>query len=1591
MTSGDGSQATAATFSPYAVAVDGSGNVYIDDYDNHRIRKITASTAVITTVAGTGTSGYTGDGGLATSADLSYPAGVAVDKSGNIFIADSNNAVIRKVTASTGVISTVAGNGIAGFSGNGGPATSAELSYPQGLALDSSGNLYIADAGDGVLWKLTMSSGIITVVAGKGIAGYSGDGGAATNAELNAPTGVTVDSAGNLFIADTWNDVIRKVNTSGTISTIAGNGTCCYAGDGGPAVSASLSYPQDVGVDSFGNVYIVDEGENRIRMVAAGTNIISTFAGNGIGGYAGDGGQSTGAEIWGPGGIALDNAGNIYIADSYNYRIRVVGTRGTPTSPGAGYIVTVAGDGVKGYSGDGGIATSAELYYLSGLALDKSGNFYFADRSDSVIRKVTASTGIISTVAGNGTQGHSGDGGLATSAQLYWPDDVAVDASGNLYIADSYNNRIRKVTASGIISTIAGNGTSGYSGDGGQALNAELNYPTAVAVDSSGNVYIGDWLNDRIRKVTPSGIISTIAGNGTQGSTGDGGPATSAEIAIGTPGMALDVSGNLYFASAYRVRKVNLSTGIISTVAGNGVGGYTGDGGPATSANIDPAGVTVDGSGNLYISNEGSGLAEQSVRQVISGTISTFAGRGTGCSQETNSVGDGCPATNAILVDPTSVAVDSVGNVYILDTYNYRVRKVGATSGITKTTPSITWPTPANIPYGTPLGSMQLDATATQGGNFVYSPPAGTVLALGSQTLSVTFTPTDSTFYNSATASVILVVGNAPVPITWPTPTRIIYGTALSSAQLDASTSVAGKFVYSPASGSVLTAGSHTLSTTFTPNDTTDYTTTTATVPITVNKALPPITWPQPADIKYGTALSSTQLNATSTVTGGFAYNPAAGTVLSVGPHGLLATLTPNDATDYTTANLVAYLTVTPATNTFDTGTITLTVNGTTAATTTYGSTSTPSTIAAGLVAGVSGGSPVTVTAVDDAIYLESKTAGGTTNYPYTLQTTTWNAAFTNPSFVYPAITGALDGGQNLNAAGTTVYSYCVPGPSNPSCTATTNGYDAVGNLKTYTDTSLGKPLMGTWNFSYDSLSRVTLATDNQPNNPSTSYCWGYDAFGNRTIQGGSNQTFAVGSPAAPGTSPCQPASGASFTSTWASYNTTANNNQFTNTSQAIGGVTYDAAGNITYDGVSQYLYDGDGRVCAVASSPVPGTTTLTGYIYGADGQRVAKGSITAWSCDPTLNGFKTINDYILGPSGEQVSEIGMNTSTSTMVFQHTNVWAAGKLLATYDNDGIHFYFDDPLGTRRAQTDYAGVLEQTCNSLPFGDSLSCSNSTQYPTEHHFTGKERDSESGNDYFGARYYASSMGRFMSADWSAKIMPVPYATMGDPQSLNLYAYMHNNPLGGVDADGHCNSGHFFCDVWKGAKAAVLNPFIGAYNKVSKDSMLCTTGACPALGNMKAPHIAPVPIENKTQAVSMVATSVAIGLLTGSPAASAEGTAASTESTLSDLATQAVQNIGPGSGARYGTLVHSEFADLVEGLGNSNLSTEVSYLGGKVVPYGTSGSVRLDVVEGPLDAPTAAYDLKTGSAALTPARITQIQGELPGGSNVPVREIRP
>ena len=511
--------------------------------------------AIITTVAG----GGVGDGGPATNAPIAHPAGVAVDASGNLYIADSENHRVRKVDTS-GIITTVAGNGTAGYSGDGGPATNASLRAPNGVAVDASGNLYIADSANSRIRKVD-TSGIITTVAGPGTPGYD----------------VAVDASGNLYIAELGNHRIRKVDTLGVITTVAGNGTAGYSGDGEPATNASLGYPLGVALDISGNLYIAQSYNNRIRKVDT-SGIITTVAGNGTYGYSGDGGPATNASLRAPSDVAVDASGNLYIADSANHCIRKVDT--------AGIITTVAG-----------------MSHPSDVAVDASGNLYIAEVDAHRISKVDTS-GIITTVAGNGAGGYSGDGGPATNASLWWPSGVAVDASGNLYIAEVGNQRIRRVDTSGIITTVAGNGTAGYSGDGGPATNARLCWPSDVAVDASGNLYIADWYNHRIRKVDTSGIITTVAGNGTASYSGDGGPATNASLRY-PHGVAVDVNGNLYIADYdnHRIRTVD-PLGIITTVAGNGTEGYSGDGGPATNARLQyPSGVTVDTSGNLYIAD----------------------------------------------------------------------------------------------------------------------------------------------------------------------------------------------------------------------------------------------------------------------------------------------------------------------------------------------------------------------------------------------------------------------------------------------------------------------------------------------------------------------------------------------------------------------------------------------------------------------------------------------------------------------------------------------------------------------------------------------------------------------------------------------------------------------------------------------------------------------------------------------------------------------------------------------------------------------------------------------------------------------------
>lgn len=579
--SGDGGPALSASFEFLSgIAVDSAGDVYVSDYYAHVVRKVTAA-GTITTVAGNGTAGYSGDGGPGTSAELYSPAGLAVDSVGNLYIADPTEHVVRKL-APDGTITTAAGNGTAGDSGDGGPATSARLAFPNDVAMDAAGNLYIADGSairkvkpDGTIVTVKefvgapplavdsagnvfivvdpnvlrlAPSGVLTTVAGNGQPGYSGDGGPATAAQIaGGATGLAVDAAGDLYIADSENRRIRKVSAAGIISTLAGNGGFRFSGDGGPAASSVLNSPTGVAVDAAGDLLIADNGNNRVRKVTPG-GTITTVAGNGAIGPLPQGfqGPATSASLGGPQSVAADSSGDIFVAGGY---------RGFPLG---GYLGEVNSAGMFLT-----LAANSSIESYAGVAVSGTGGVYVSEPYICVCVQIVYPDGKVTTVAGNGNYGFSGDGGPATSAALSGPGGLALDGAGNLYIADVGYGRIRKVTPSGIITTVVSCIEDGFTG-----MFDCLYGPQAVAVDSQGSLYIADTGNDVVRKLTPDGITTTVAGNGIQcggvvlncrnnGFSGDGGPATSA-VLNGPSGVAVDGAGNIFIADTgnNRVREV---------------------------------------------------------------------------------------------------------------------------------------------------------------------------------------------------------------------------------------------------------------------------------------------------------------------------------------------------------------------------------------------------------------------------------------------------------------------------------------------------------------------------------------------------------------------------------------------------------------------------------------------------------------------------------------------------------------------------------------------------------------------------------------------------------------------------------------------------------------------------------------------------------------------------------------------------------------------------------------------------------------------------------------------------------------------------
>jgi len=699
--------------SPSGIAVDQSENIYFTSLNNC-IFKL-APSGSLTLLAGNARLGYFGDGGLAVNARFQFSfdyavdpiAGLAIDKAGNLYVADSGNNRVRSISAS-GLIATVAGNGAPSYSGDGGPATAAGLNRPSGLAIDNSGNLYIADTGNNRVRKVT-DSGVITTVAGNGQQGFGGDGSAAIDAQLNSPQGLAVDSTGRLYIADSRNERVRKLTPDGIILTVAGIGTYGYSGDGGPATNSQLGYPTGVSIDADGNLYIAEaKNQGTIRRVS-GAGQIDTLA--------------SGLNV--PLSLVLDASGTLYVTVENELYVKKV-------SP-AGIVSAVAGNGTFGYSGDGGLATAAQINYPQAVSLDNFKNLYIADSQNRLVRKVS-STGIMTTVAGGGCSPFSdcnrGDGGQAVLAGLRYPTAVAADTSGNFYVTDDYS--VRKISSAGIITTVAGNGAPSYSGDGGPATAAGLNQPGGLAIDSSGNLYIADTGNHRVRKVTTTGIITTVAGNGQQGFGGDGGASINAHLNF-PQGLAVDSTGNLYIADSanLRIRRVSPSL-VITTVAGDGTSGHSGDNGLATSAQLlNPTSVSVDKDGRIYIADAFF------VRSISpAGTISTIAGSPNARSGNEDYSGDGGPATAAALFDSAAIAVDSNGNIYVADSFHNAIRYLQpialGISAVTNAASSISGPiAPGEIvtTYGSGLGPSQLVKATVGDDGLIDKQLAGTTVS----------------------------------------------------------------------------------------------------------------------------------------------------------------------------------------------------------------------------------------------------------------------------------------------------------------------------------------------------------------------------------------------------------------------------------------------------------------------------------------------------------------------------------------------------------------------------------------------------------------------------------------------------------------------------------------------------------------------------------------------------------------------------------------------------------------------------------------------------------------------------------------------
>ncbi|NOT00759.1 MAG: hypothetical protein HOP29_09035 [Phycisphaerales bacterium] len=712
-----------ALYLPQDTTVGPDGNLYILDWNNHRVRRVINDT--VETVAGTGELGNA-DPGMALTSQFNHPTNVAFDDQGRMIIAAWHNSKIMRVDLATGVLELVAGTGGRSFGGDGGPAAMAILDLPSSVAVTAAGEILVSDQANFRIRRIDPDGSIFTI-CGDGMPAYTGDGGEALTARLNAPKGQSAPPAGRItlterdeiIIADTGNHAIRMIDAAGQIQTIAGTGTAGYSGDGGPATEAQLNTPSDVAVGSDGSIYIADTMNHVIRVITP-DGMMDTFAGTGERGFDGDGGPAADALLDRPYGVEADRTnGDVYIADTHNQRIRRVSTRFTPDDTDdnddadvtivpctdqLGSICTYAGTGQFGFDGDGQDRLQTALYWPFDMEFLTDGRQIVLDWNNHKVREIlpddTFATIMGSDFVGDGPRDLADltePGARPETVDLNHPTDIQEMPDGDVLIVAWHNHKLRVIDAdSGRVLVLSGAGVASAMpampgpGDGGRAADARYNQPAHAVLDPAGNLFLVDQRNQRIRVLYDfatarrEALVATVVGTGTKGYNGDGlaGLATDLSFPAGgnpepTGGLARDADGVFYLSDTHnnRIRRIefrndDFTDSIVTTIAGTGAAGYSGDGGLANAAEINfPQDLEIGPDGHLYFADANNNVIRRI--DLTSGIIDTVVGTGT-----RGYTGDGGQAVDAQLNRPFGVAFDADGDLYVSDTFNSRVRKV---------------------------------------------------------------------------------------------------------------------------------------------------------------------------------------------------------------------------------------------------------------------------------------------------------------------------------------------------------------------------------------------------------------------------------------------------------------------------------------------------------------------------------------------------------------------------------------------------------------------------------------------------------------------------------------------------------------------------------------------------------------------------------------------------------------------------------------------------------------------------------------------------------------------------------------------------